>query len=495
MQLLGMLIVTLMSIGLCACAVGPDFHPLPPPKTARYTRLPMPRKTASLRAFGQAGKAQYFVMRQKIPATWWKLFHSTKLNRLINTGLKNNQTLAKAKATLQKSQQTLREAIGALLVPAIDLNAGVQRNRVASVQYGVPIPPNVFNLYTLGGKLSYELDVFGGRRREVETYRAEVDYERYELMAAYITLTSNITTTFVDIASLEAQIREMHALIQAESNILRIVQRQLGVGGASKKAVLAQQTLLAQTKAKLPPLQKTLSEFKHTMAVLLGKPTSKAPALYFKLAAIHLPAKLPVSLPSTWINQRPDIQAAQALLHVASAKIGVATAELLPKVTLDGSYGWLSPLISRLFTPTSVIWDYGAALLQPIMRGGALIAKRRAALAAYQEALAQYQQTLLQAFKDVSDVLRAIEADAKEFRAQALAEQGAKQTLAIVQQQFKVGGENYLSVLNAEKQYEETRIRRIEAQAARYMDTAALFQALGGGWWNSPWVHKQGLRQ
>ena len=315
-----LIIVTFLvtSVLLNACAVGPDFHPLPPPATQHYTRLPLPKKTVSISAPGNAGKAQYFVWKQQISQTWWELFRSQQLNALVAAGLRHNQTLAQAKATLQESQEMLQAAIGSLLLPSIDLQGAAQRNRVASVQYGVPIPPNVFSLYTLGGKLTYVLDVFGKQRRQVEIYRARVDYERYELLAAYLTLTSNITMTFINIASIEAQIAQTRELITAEKNILRIVTQQFAVGGASEKEVLSQKTTLAQTEAQLPPLQKAWSESQHAMAVLIGKPTSQAGPFYYHLDALHLPATLPIRLPSDLVQQRPDIQAAQALLHEIS---------------------------------------------------------------------------------------------------------------------------------------------------------------------------------
>lgn len=484
------IILLIISLLLYACAVGPDFHPPPPPKTKRYTRLAMPKKTVSIKTSTNAGKAQSFVMQKKIPKTWWKLFHSHKLNRLIAEGLHNNQSLAKAKATLLEAQKILRAAIGNLLLPSIDLKGSGQRNRVASIQYGVPIPPDVFTLYTLGGELSYILDIWGRQRREVETYRARVDYERYELMAAYLTITSNIATTFINIASLQAQIRQMHALIQAQENILTIVKRQLQLGGASEEDVLTQQTLLAQTKAKLPPLQKSLSQSQHAMAVLLGKPTSQSGPFRLNLDKLRLPPRLPVTLPSQLVQQRPDIQAAQALLHVASAEIGMATTDLLPQFTLSGSYGWVSPILSQLFVPLSRVWEYGFNFIQPLFHGGALFEQREAALAAYQVSLAQYQETVLEAFKDVSDTLRTIQENAKEFKDQIQAETTSKQTLQMIQQQFKLGGRDYLAVLNAEKNYEEISIERIKAQAARFTATAALFQALGGGWWDSSYLHK-----
>ena len=449
----------------------------------RYTRLAMPAQTVNiLPAPGNSGQSQRFVMHQRVPRVWWGLFRSTQLNQLVAQGLQNNPTLVQAKATLQQSQATLAAAIGTLFFPKWDLDTSAKRSRTASIQYGVPIPATIFSVYAASLEVSYTLDLFGKERRAVEVYRAQVDYAQYEWMAAYLTLTTNITTTWITLASLQAQIREIRALIQAQKNIVSIVKRQLKLGGVAEKEVLVQQTLLAQIKAQLPPLEKALSQTEHVMAVFIGKPTSESGPFRVNLDSVHLPTQLPVSLPSVLVQQRPDIQAASALVHVASAKIGIATANLLPQINLTAGYGWLSPILSQLFTPMNTVWEYGAQLLEPVFRGGALWAEKRAALAGYQGALAGYQQTVLQAFKDVSDALRAIEIDAYAFQDRMQAEKTAQETLRMIQQQFRLGGENFLSVLNAQKQYEEIRVQRIEAQAARYLDTVALFQALGGGW-------------
>lgn len=473
-----------MVLLLCTCApVGPDFHSPAAPKTTHYTYSKLPAKTSAVKA-GNAGKSQTFLLNQTIPAEWWRLFHSSTLNQLIHKGLENSPTLEAARKSLEVAEYTLRAQIGNLLFPAVGLQLGAEKTRIASLQFGSTAPNSIFSIYNAQVQASYNLDIFGGARRQVEYYKAQMDYQAYELEAAFLTLTSNITTTAITVASLEAQIQATQELIRTQEKFLTIQKAQLGFGGVSQEDVYSQMTLVAETIALLPPLEKSLAEEQHALAVLTGSLTSESPPTKIVLDQLNLPAKLPVSLPSTLVRQRPDIQASEALLHGMSANIGVATANLLPQITLTAAYGWVASSPSGLFTPASNIWSIAGSLLQPIFQGGALIALRRAAIAQFEQFYAQYQQTVLQAFKEVADALRAIEMDANEFKALVEAERVAKLTLTTVTERYKLGGENYLDVLNAQQQYLQIKINRIKAQAARYTSTAALFQALGGGWWD-----------
>jgi len=467
------------------CAVGPNFHEPSPPQVSRYTYKKLPKKTTSV-SVANAGKSQILNFNQPISKQWWYLFHSAVLNCLVQQGLRNNPTLEAAKKSLQVAQQTLRAQMGNLLLPAVDLNLSAERTRIVGLQYGVSSSANVFNIYNTQTQASYMLDLFGGNRRQVEFYQAQVDYKNYERLAAYLTLTSNITTTAITISSLEAQIKATLELIKTERDVLNIKKMQFKYGGVSQEEIEAQTTLLAQTIALLPPLQKTLAEENHSLAVLLGSLTSNTPLLHLKLSQLNLPARLPVSLPSQLVRQRPDILAAEALLHAMSAKIGVATGNLLPKITLNAYYGWVANSPASLFMAASNAWLIGSSLLQPLFHGGALIAERRAAIAEFQEYYFKYQNIVLQAFKEVADALRSIQLDAYAFKAEVGAEQSSKKFLATSMKRFKFGGENYLNVLIAQQKYLTNKINRIKAQASRYTDTVTLFQALGGGWWNNP---------
>ncbi len=486
-------IILFLALPLTACMVGPNFKSPPAPRTKQYTPAPAPTKTVSAPESGSAGKAQKFLSGSDIPGQWWKLFRSPELNGLINAGIANSPNLDAAKAVLRQSRQALIAQIGTLF-PTFSLGLSAERERFSGEEFGIttapgtlptPIASNIFNVFTAQVNVSYTLDVFGGLRRQIEAQKAQMDYEFFELQAAYLTLTSNIVTTAITAASLQAQIDATRELIQLQVDQLAIVKRQFDLGGASKADVLTQETQVAQTRATLPPLQQRLAQSHHAMSVLIGELPSTNRLPKIDLDKLHLPARLPVSLPSRLVGQRPDIRAAEALLHSASAQVGVATANMLPQITLTGSYGYLNNRPAHLFSPENNVWNIIAGLTQPIFSGGSLKAKRCQAIAALQQSAAQYKQTVLQAFQNVADTLRALEHDAKTLREQKRAETAAHDALLLTQKQYKLGGVSYLSLLTVQKQYQQARISRIQAQAARYTDTAALFQALGGGWWNN----------
>lgn len=478
------IIIGLASFTLTACMVGPDFHKPQAPKVKNYTETPLPAKTVSTPAAGNAGKSQQFVLGQTIAADWWKLFRSRELNILISTGLANSPNVAAAEAALRQAEDTLNAQIGTLLFPNATAPVNGTRQRFSGATIGGgDVPNTIFNLFNATVNVSYNLDIFGGARRQVEGYRAQVDYQQFQLLAAYLTLTSNIVTTSVTIAALQEQLRATYEILRLQQDQLDIMRKQFNVGGVAYSDVLTQETLTAQTRATIPPLEKNLSQSRHALSVLVGDfPNGALPTI--ELNALNLPAQLPVSLPSELVRQRPDVRASEALLHVASAQIGVAIANMLPQFPLSGNYGWTSTTPASLFEPANNVWFYTYGFTQPIFQGGALWAKRRGAFAAYDQAAAQYRQTVLQAFQNVADSLRALETDARTLRAQKQAEMAARNNYRIAKDQYRLGGVNYLSLLNAQQQYQQAVINRIQAQAARYSDTAALFQALGGGWWN-----------
>lgn len=469
---------------LSSCKVGPDFHaPLAPP-TKQYTKFPLPEKTITTSSMGKAGKAQYFVSEQTIPKDWWKIFHSPALNQLIVEGLKNSPNVASAKAALRQAAENLNAQFGESFYPQASANLSGMRTRINPVQFGTTSNPSIFNLFNASVSVSYTLDVFGKARREIEALCAQVHYEWFLLQGAQLTLTSNIVTTAITIASLREQIKATEDLILAQASQLGITQKQYDLGGISQIDVLSQQSQLAQTRASLPPLKQLLAENLHALSILIGRVPSLSELPVFDLKEFNLPTSLPVSLPSSLVRQRPDIRASEALLHAANAQIGVATANLYPQFNLSAGYGWEDTAMGSLFHPDNKVWNIGNAIAQPLFNGGALRAKRRAAIAAHDQAVAQYCQTVLLAFQNVADTLRALEHDAQELNAQRAAEISANRSLILTRKQYRLGSVNYVNLLIAERTYQQARINRIRAQAARYVDTAALFQALGGGWWS-----------
>ena len=476
----GVAVYTAMLMG---CAVGPDFRPPQAPDVKSYTDAEMPEQTAAAPVTG--GNAQHFNQGEKIPRQWWGLFRSQALDRLIHLALHDNPTVAAAQATLREAQENFRAQFGATWYPSVDASLSAGRQRFGGASFGQSGGhATIFSLYNASVNVSYLLDIFGGARRELEAFKAQVDYQDFQLQGTYLTLTANTVTTAIKEASLRTRLQTAREILEDQQQAFRLVQRQYQTGSISQTDVLAQKAQLARTQATLPPLEKELAQTRHQLAVLVGRFPSDAGGLpRFDLHELELPVDLPVSLPSDLVRQRPDIQSAEALLHAASARVGVATANLYPRITLTGSFGSETNDFGDLFKGDTTVWSLGAGLLQPLFHGGELTAKRRAAVAAFQQALALYRQTVFQAFLDVADVLRALESDARTLKAQSEVTAASRDTLKLTQEQFRFGAVSYLSLLDAQRQYQQARLDEVQAQAARFADTAALFQALGGGWW------------
>lgn len=468
---------------LSGCAVGPDFRAPDPPRATTYTATALPAETAA--APGTGGAAQHFVPGGDIPAQWWTLFHCEPLDRLIRQALADSPTLAAAEATLRQTQENRRAQFG-VLFPSVDANVSADRKKISGASFGQPNSnPSPFTLYNASVSVSYVFDLFGGARRGMEALQSQVDFQRFQLEGAHLALTANIVTTAVREAALRARIGATQEIVSLQEKQLDLVESQLRFGAVSQSDVFAQRAQLAQTRATLPPLEKELAQTRHLLAMLAGKFPSEAAAMPgFNLENLQLPQELPVSVPSALVRQRPDIRAAEELLHEAGTQIGIATANLYPQITLTASLGSAATRPENLFANGSAVWGLGAGLLQPIFRGGELTARRRAAIAAHDQAAARYRETVLLAFRNVADVLAALEEDANMLKAQADAEAAAHESLELTETQFRFGAVSYISLLNSQRQYQQARINLVQAQAARFADTAALFQALGGGWWN-----------
>lgn len=471
------------ALTLSACAVGPDFHAPAPPHTSRYTPNPQPATTVA--TTGTAGAAQRFVTGAEVPEDWWTVFQSQPLDRLVRLALKDSPTIDAAKAALVAAEASYAAQRGALLLPALDGSLQATRESVPGAAFGLPgFPASTFTLFGASLNVSYNLDLFGASRRELEALRAQSAYQQWELEAARLTLAGNVVTTAINIASLKAQIAVVSDMITSESQQLAVVELQFRAGGVSGADVRAQAAQLAQTEATLPALQKSLDQAHHRLAVLAGQTPETIELPGFDLEHLALPTELPVSLPAKLVQQRPDVKAAEALLHQASANVGVATANLFPSLDLSGLIGSDTTQANDLLGPGSRAWSVGASLTQPLFHGGELLEKRRAALADLDQAAAQYRQTVLAALEDVADSLRALQTDALNLKAQTTAEQATSDSLEITRKAYKAGGVSYVSLLVAEREYLQARQARVQAIAARYSDSAALFQALGGGWWN-----------
>jgi NodT family efflux transporter outer membrane factor (OMF) lipoprotein len=462
--------------------VGPNFRQPDAPAATSYTETGLPGETAS--APGAAGGTQRFEPGKDLPSQWWSLFHSDPLDRLVRQAIADSPNLSAAEAALRVARENLAAQTGALLYPQVDGNLAASREKVSGASFGQPgAGTTIFSLYNASVNVSYALDVAGGNRRELEALQSLVDYQDYQLAGAHLALTSNVVTAAIREASLRAQIDSTREIIAAQNKSLDLVRRQFELGAIGRINLVAQQAQAAQTEALLPPLERELAQTRHQLAALAGRVPSDGGIPTFDLASLTLPPELPLSVPSALARQRPDIRAAEALLHQASAQIGVATANQYPQVNLTGSFGAQATELHNLFAGPSV-WSIGAGLLQPLFHAGELEHKRRAAVAAYDQAAAQYRETVLLAFQNVADALRALEADARTLKAQSAAEALARETLDLTQRQFQLGATNYIALLDAQRQFNQARFALVQAQANRYADTAALFQALGGGWWN-----------
>jgi NodT family efflux transporter outer membrane factor (OMF) lipoprotein len=467
---------------LAGCAVGPDFEQPQAPSLERYTAQSLPVRTAS--AAGPAGAAQRFLDDRDIPGEWWQLFHSAPLNALIEEALKANPTVAAAEAALRQAHELTLAGEGAFF-PTVQAGFNASRNKTAASLSPATASGNLYySLYSPQLSVSYVPDVFGGTRRQVEALAAEEDSQRFQLEAAYLTLSANLVAAAVTEASLRGQIAATEEIIDIQRQSLDVLRRQQALGHVGGADVAAQEAALAQAQTALPPLRKQLAQQRHLLAVLIGRFPSEQPNSTFDLAALRLPEELPVTLPSRLVEQRPDIRAAEAELHAASAQIGVATANMLPQIGLSANVGSTALSIGSLFGPGTAFWTIAANAAQTIFDAGTLLHKRRAADAAFDQAAAQYKQTVLTAFQNVADALQAVQTDADGLVAASAAEHAAATSLEIARRQLSLGAVHYLALLNAQNTYQQALNNLVQARAARLADTAALFQALGGGWRN-----------
>ncbi|HUK57288.1 MAG TPA: efflux transporter outer membrane subunit [Nitrospiria bacterium] len=471
--------ICLCTVGLLSamgCALGPDFVRPKPPPVDRYTHGTEP--TASISADGQA---QHFEPGGKMPGDWWRFLNSTKLDALINQAVTENPDLHAAQARLRQSQNNLLAGYG-VFYPEVDGNLGAERQKFSPARIGSSAPASLFNLYTLSATVGYSLDVFGGNRRAVESLEAQVDFQRDAVLATYLSLSGNIVNTVIALAAYTTQIKATEEIIGLLKEQVRITEVQAQAGTVPYLNVLSLRTQLAATEATLPPLEQRRSEAEHLLATLVGRVPAEWDPIQIELADLTLPGDLPITLPSELVHQRPDILAAEALLHSASADIGVATAALFPSFTLNGSYGLNNTSAPDLFKSTSGFWSLGANLTAPLFHGWTLWFERKAAMEAYQQSLANYRQSVLSAFAQVADTLRALEHDAEAVQAQAQALDASEHALRLVQANYQAGVASYLQILVANDQYHQAKIGYLQAHAQRLQDTVALFVALGGGW-------------
>ena len=472
-----------LSLLLSGCTVGPDFQRPKTPAVDGYTPKPLAATASAPNVPG--GEEQRFVKDMEIPQQWWTLFESPQLNALIEKSIKANPTLDAAKAALHQARENVAAQKG-FYFPTVQANASVnaQKNATETVAPTLTSGAAYFALYTAQLTVSYMPDVFGLNRRQVESLAAQAEFQRFQLEAAYLTLTSNVVAAAVQEASLRAQIDSTNRIIEIAKKLLEIQRRHFALGYVTGLDVAAQEAALAQAEATLPPLEKQLAQTRDLLTALAGRFPSEEVEEKFALDALHLPQELPVSLPSKLVEQRPDMRAAEEQWHSACAQVGVAAANRLPQISITGSMGSAATQLSQLTIPGNTYYGLTTNLTQTIFDAGTLLHRQRAAEAGLDQAAAQYRSTVLNAFQNVADALHALQSDADAVKAAAAAERAAKRTLDLIRSQLELGYVNYLAVLSAEQSYQQALINLAQAQANRYSDTAALFMSLGGGWWN-----------
>lgn len=466
-----------------ACTVGPTYHAPEPPTVTQYTAAPTADETVSTDVAG--GQAQRFVARD-IPAEWWTLFENPALDGLVQQALRDSPKLAEVTARLVQAREDLGARQSGTKYPQVDLSGSANTVGVTTGSFeSNPLAQQLGSNFplTLGlasVRVSYTLDLFGRNRHELESLGASVDYERFQLEGARLMLAGNIVTTAIQEASLHEQIERTEAMIELQSRQLEIVQRLEALGGVPRLDLVAQRGELALTQARLPGLRQHLEQTRHRLAVYLGQPPGAVQLPSFRLSELRLPAELPVSLPSQLVRQRPDILAVEALLRAANARVGIAQANFYPQITLSGTGGAVA--VSSLISGAGFAL-LGASVAQPLFRGGQLKAEQRAAVAAFDQANATYREVVLTGLQNVADVLVALDGDARTLHERREATRFTQEAYEITSRRYDAGGVSLLTLLEAQRKQQSASLDEVAAVADRYADSAALFQALGGGWW------------
>jgi len=477
-MLLGAIVVS-----LAGCAVGPNFNPAAVPDVDGY----VPGKLASPNPGNDAPRVQgqHFVTGADVSARWWAAFQSRPLNELIKLAVDHNPNLQAAEAAIKVAQYNAYAQRG-LFLPQVTGNSTSSQILVANPGQVPSIPTEgpqtEFSLVTNQLTVTFVPDIWGGNARAAESLDAITEQQMFQLEAAYLALTSNVVTAAIQEASLRGQIAATQRIIAIERNLLGILKRQFGLGQVAKADVLAQEAALAAAEQLLPPLEKQLAQQRDLLTALAGQYAADEIVQKFDLAHLRLPANLPISLPSKLVDQRPDVRAAEASMHSASALVGVAIAARLPNFVLSANGGSASFNWAESFLPGTGFYTVAASATAPIFDGFTLYHRQKAAEAALDQAEALYRAAVITAFQNVADALRALQADARALRAARYAEDTAKASLDVVEAQLKAGQVNQLAVLNAQQTYLTASVIRVQTEANRLADTAALFMALGGGW-------------
>jgi len=499
-------IAILIPLALVGCAAGPDFKSPAAPIAISYAPLAMPVKTSATDTL--MGKPQSFDASKQIPDDWWTLFQSAKLNALIARALQANPDVEAAQAALRVAQQGVIAQQG-FFYPTVGVNYSPSRNKLAGNNGGgapglqangtdiqttsTPVGPAYYNFHVAQLNIGYVPDIFGMQKRRVESAQAQAQVQQMQLQATYITLVSNVVAAAFEEASVRAQLAAVERVIAINRENLQILRQQLKLGFLSEIDVAAQEAALAQADQSLPPLRNQLEQTRDLIRALAGNTPDKDVEENFELADLHLPEDLPLSLPSRLVEQRPDVRIAEAQLHDASAQYGVAIANRLPQFSVQAVMGGMATTPDWMFRSGGGFFSLTGNIAQTIFDGGTLKAQSKAAEQVLVQAGAQYRSTVIAALQNVADTLHKIETDADALKAAAASAQANKKLLNLTREQHRLGYIAYQNVLLAEQAYQLTQLALVQAQASRLGDTAALYQALGGGWWNKAEYSVQGV--
>lgn len=466
---------------LTACTVGPDYKP------------PVTHAPDSYLAPGDSALPddQSLVTEATARSRWWQAFRAPAVNDLVERALANNYDVAAAKARVAQVQEQVAAAEGALM-PQVSFGANVGRQKYGVTMFGpLNISVPAYTYYSAGPSVSLPLDLFGGGRRAVEENEARAAYQVYELDAARLSLVANVVTEAVALASARAEAGAMQDMVDDDRRMVELLGLAVDGGTAPRTQLLEAEGQLAMDEGALPELRKQEATARHALSVLVGKTPQEWVPPAFKLEDFVLPGDIPARLPSELVHDRPDIRAAEAQLHAASAAIGVATADLYPKIDLMGAYAMQALTPGNLLNSSGAAWSFAASVTQPLFAGGRLSAERRAAVAGYQAALADYRQVVVASFGDVADCLQALSDDAERFRAASDSALAAQSALELGRKSYAEGYANVLELLAVERRASEAQIGLAQARARRLVDTAALFMSLGG----APLISEQAGQQ
>jgi len=472
------LLLLLAALGLAGCAVGPHLPAPTAPLPTRYNQ----------HAVNGAQQTQHLQWTGGQSQSWWHLFHSPLLNGLIAAATRNNPDLAAAQSSLAQAQ-ALEGVANAGFLPQLGANLGAARQRALRAGtnggFGTRVPGNPYTLLLGSVDIRYNPDVFGRQGYILKDARARSAVARAELHQVQVFLGGAVAQAVITAASAHAQARLAQAMAKDDARLLTLIRNEYRLGAQNLQTVDEQEAVAEAAAARIPPLRAAASTARHQLAALLGT-VPDAPLSLPSLAELRLPTVIPTLVPSALLENRPDIQAARAETAAAAAEVGVATANLYPNIDISASLGKAAMTGGMFFNPASTLWAIGSSLAAPIYEGGALHAKKRAAMDHWRVATDRYRATVLNAFRQVADALRAVQSADTTYTHSKAAARAAASAYRLAVARYRDGAVDYATLLNAELEAQKDEIAAVQARAQRYLDSAALFVAMGDGWWQDP---------